>query len=76
MLRPETLGRRPRVHFCGIGGTGMVGGARLAVEAGWEVRGSDHPLYPPTSRMVEELNVAVAVGYDAANLEGTWRSAA
>lgn len=60
--------KRKRVHFCGIGGTAMVAGARLALEAGWEVRGSDMPLYPPTSEMVAELGVPVAVGYDAANL--------
>jgi len=60
---------KPRVHFSGIGGTGMVAGARLAVEAGWEVRGSDNPLYPPTSLMVEALGVPVATGYDAANLD-------
>jgi len=47
----------------------MVAGARLALEAGWEVRGSDNALYPPTSAMVEELGVPVAVGYDAANLD-------
>jgi len=57
------------VHFSGIGGTGMVAGARLAVEAGWEVRGSDNPLYPPTSDMVAELGVPVAYNYAAENLD-------
>lgn len=61
--------RKPRVHFSGIGGTAMVAGARLALEAGWEVRGSDNPLYPPTSLMVEQLGVPVATGYAAANLD-------
>ncbi|MCC6487016.1 MAG: UDP-N-acetylmuramate:L-alanyl-gamma-D-glutamyl-meso-diaminopimelate ligase [Candidatus Hydrogenedentes bacterium] len=60
---------RQRVHFSGIGGTAMVAGARLAIEAGWEVRGSDNPLYPPTSDMVMALGVPVASGYDAANLD-------
>lgn len=58
-----------RVHFSGIGGTAMVAGARLACEAGWEVRGSDNPLYPPTSEMVEALGVPVASGYAAENLD-------
>ncbi len=62
-------GRKPRVHFCGIGGTGMVAVARLALEAGWDVRGSDNPLYPPTSNMVAALGVPVAQGYAAANLD-------
>lgn len=61
--------RNPRVHFSGIGGTGMVAVARLAIEAGWEVRGSDNPLYPPTSEMVHALEVPVAEGYAAANLD-------
>jgi UDP-N-acetylmuramate: L-alanyl-gamma-D-glutamyl-meso-diaminopimelate ligase len=58
-----------KIHFSGIGGTGMVAGARLAVEAGWEVRGSDNPLYPPTSHMVAALGVPVAEGYAAENLD-------
>ena len=63
------VGRAPRAHICGIGGTAMVAGARLAIEAGWEVRGSDNPLYPPTSDMVKALGVPVAEGYAAANLD-------
>jgi UDP-N-acetylmuramate: L-alanyl-gamma-D-glutamyl-meso-diaminopimelate ligase len=58
-----------RIHFSGIGGTAMVAGARLAIEAGWEVRGSDNPLYPPTSNMVAALGVPVYEGYAASNLD-------
>jgi UDP-N-acetylmuramate: L-alanyl-gamma-D-glutamyl-meso-diaminopimelate ligase len=47
----------------------MVAGARLAIEAGWEVRGSDNPLYPPASHMVEALGVPVASQYAAENLD-------
>ncbi|HUW62027.1 MAG TPA: UDP-N-acetylmuramate:L-alanyl-gamma-D-glutamyl-meso-diaminopimelate ligase [Candidatus Bathyarchaeia archaeon] len=65
----ETANRRGRVHFSGIGGTAMVAGARLALEAGWEVRGSDNPLYAPTSLMVEALGVPVFTGYSATNLD-------
>ena len=60
---------RPSLHFSGIGGTAMVAGARLALEAGWEVRGSDRALYPPTSQMVEALGVPVATEYAGANLD-------
>ena len=49
----------------------MVAGARLALELGMEVRGSDNPLYPPTSDMVSALGVRVAEGYSAENLD--WR---
>lgn len=69
MLTCMPTDRAPRVHFSGIGGTAMVAAARLAIEAGWEVRGSDNPLYPPTSTMVEALGVPVAIGYAAANLD-------
>lgn len=58
-----------KMHICGIGGTAMVAGARLAIEAGWELRGSDNPLYPPTSDMVAALGVPVYTGYEAANLD-------
>lgn len=58
-----------KLHFIGIGGTAMVAGARLAIESGWEVRGSDNPLYPPTSLMVQELGVKVFEGYSASNLD-------
>ena len=61
-------GRKPRAHFIGIGGAGMVAVARLALEAGWEVRGSDNPLYPPTSDMVSDLDAVVAQDYSAQNL--------
>lgn len=61
--------KQPSVHFSGIGGTGMVSVARLALEAGWEVRGSDNPLYPPTSEMVKALGVEVYEGYDGSNLD-------
>jgi UDP-N-acetylmuramate: L-alanyl-gamma-D-glutamyl-meso-diaminopimelate ligase len=69
VLAASAAGRKPRVHFAGIGGTGMVGVARLAIEAGWEVRGSDNPLYPPTAQMVAALGVPVATSYAPANLD-------
>jgi len=47
----------------------MVAGARLALEAGWEVRGSDNALYPPTSDMVAALGVPVSRSYAAHNLD-------
>lgn len=46
----------------------MVAGARLALEAGWEVRGSDTPLYPPASEMAALLGVPIASSYRADNL--------
>lgn len=69
MIDHTRPGGAPKVHFSGIGGTAMVAGARLAIEAGWTVRGSDNPLYPPTSEMVAALGVPVAAGYAAENLD-------
>jgi len=69
MLPVKTFHDPPRLHFSGIGGTAMVAGARLALEAGWEVRGSDSPLYPPTSEMVHELGVHLYEDYAAKNLD-------
>ena len=69
MLVQGNQDRTPRVHFSGIGGTAMVAAARLSLEAGWEVRGSDNPLYPPTSDMVKTLDVPVSEGYAAENLD-------
>jgi len=72
VLASQIAGTGPqRIHFVGIGGTAMVAGARLAVEAGCEVRGSDNALYPPTSEMVAALGVPVATAYAAENLY--WR---
>lgn len=61
--------RRGQVHISGIGGTAMVAGAQLAIEAGWKVRGSDGVLYPPVSEMVAALGVPVTEGYAAQNLD-------
>lgn len=47
----------------------MVAGARLALDLGWEVRGSDMPLYPPTSELVSRLGVKVYSGYSEHNLD-------
>jgi UDP-N-acetylmuramate: L-alanyl-gamma-D-glutamyl-meso-diaminopimelate ligase len=58
-----------KIHFSGIGGTAMVAGARLAMETGWEVRGSDTAIYPPASEMVRALGVPVAQGYAPENLD-------
>ena len=58
-----------KVHFIGIGGTGMSSLAGLFLEAGHEVRGSDGPLYPPMSEQVAALRVTVYEGFDPRNLD-------
>lgn len=58
-----------KVHFTGIGGVAMIGGAYLAKQLGHEVKGSDNPLYPPTSILAKQLNVPIYTGYSASNLD-------
>lgn len=43
----------------------MTGMARLAVEAGHRVSGSDGPLYPPMSDQLDALGIDLQEGYDA-----------
>jgi len=63
---PDNLGR---VHFVGIGGAGMSGIARLFVEAGLAVTGSDIRA-TETVEALRECGVAIAIGHAAANIEG------
>ncbi len=56
------------VHFIGIGGTGMAAAAGIALREGWEVRGSDGPLYPPMSDVLQRLEIPVYEGYSPENL--------
>jgi UDP-N-acetylmuramate: L-alanyl-gamma-D-glutamyl-meso-diaminopimelate ligase len=52
-----------------IGGTGMAPLACLLQEQGHRVRGTDGPLYPPMSTLLERAGVQPSVGYDPVHLE-------
>src|SRR3954467_13839243 len=56
-----------RLHLVGIGGAGMSGWARVAVQLGATVSGSDRVDSPALDRL-RALGVAVHVGHDAANV--------
>ena len=56
------------LHILGIGGTFMAGLARLAVETGHQVTGSDTALYPPMSTQLDALGVDIYDGYHADQL--------
>jgi len=61
---PQNLGR---VHFIGIGGSGMSGIARMLIQSGHKVAGSD----VRDSGNIEELRklgAEIAIGHDAKNL--------
>jgi len=57
-----------RLHILGICGTFMGGLARLAVEKGFEVTGSDQNCYPPMSTQLQQLGISLHQGYDAEQL--------
>ncbi|PJJ55091.1 UDP-N-acetylmuramate--L-alanine ligase [Compostimonas suwonensis] len=61
---PEELGR---LHFVGIGGAGMSGIARLFLDAGYTVTGSD---VRDSSNIdaLREQGATVTIGHDAANV--------
>jgi UDP-N-acetylmuramate--alanine ligase len=57
------------IHFVGIGGAGMSGIAEVLVNLGYQVSGSDLSSNAVTERL-EALGARVAIGHDAANIEG------
>lgn len=59
---------KSKIYFMGIGGTGMAAVAGLCQEAGYTITGSDVPMYPPMSTMLEELKIPVRSPYAAENL--------
>ncbi len=61
------LGRTRRVHFVGVGGSGMSGIAELLANLGYAVSGSDARLSAVTAHL-SSLGVTVAEGHDAANV--------
>jgi UDP-N-acetylmuramate--alanine ligase len=61
------LGRTRKIHFVGIGGSGMNGIAELLVNLGYEVTGSDARTSAVTERLVS-LGARVYEGHDAAHV--------
>jgi UDP-N-acetylmuramate--alanine ligase len=60
-------GRRPPVHFVGIGGIGMSGLAELLLGLGFPVSGSDLKDSAVTRRLAS-LGARIAIGHAAANV--------
>lgn len=71
MIAPDLDAELPdaldRVHFVGIGGSGMSGIAELFLAAGHRVTGSDLRDSATVTRL-RQLGASVAVGHDGANL--------
>ena len=63
----QPLGDIQRIHFVGIGGTGMSGIAEVLSNLGYQVSGSDIKASPVTERL-EKAGVTVYIGHDAENI--------
>ncbi|MQA30941.1 MAG: UDP-N-acetylmuramate--L-alanine ligase [Luteitalea sp.] len=63
------LGKTRRVHFIGVGGSGMSGIAELLANLGFVVSGSDELASPATERLAR-LGVDVSHGHAAAHVCG------
>ena len=57
------------IHFVGIGGAGMSGIAEILHNLGYSVSGSDQSDSAVTRRLAE-LGIRIAIGHDAAHLQG------
>mgnify|MGYP001765419363 CR=1 FL=1 len=57
------------IHLIGIGGTGLSAIARLLVERGYRVSGSDRAL-SPLAHSLQADGVPVAIGHRAENIQG------
>ncbi len=58
-----------RIHFIGIGGTGLSAIARVLHESGYQVSGSDRSL-SPLAKALKAEGVRVSIGHQAENVEG------
>jgi UDP-N-acetylmuramate--alanine ligase len=64
------MGRIRRLHFVGVGGSGMSGIAELMANLGYEVTGSDLKASGVTRRL-QELGVRVHIGHRPEQVQGT-----
>ncbi len=61
--------RYQQIHFVGVGGAGMSGIAEILLNLGYRVTGSELKRNDAVERL-ERLGAKVAVGHEAANVEG------
>ena len=62
-------GRIRRIHFIGIGGSGMNGIAEVLLNMGYEITGSDLVESDTTDRL-KRLGAVIALGHDGSNIRG------
>lgn len=59
---------QPKLHFTGIGGTGMAAVAGLFHSAKFAISGSDNPIYPPMDEVIKHIGLDPVVGYHSKTL--------
>lgn len=69
MLNEKTLHSAPRLHFVGIGGSGMFPIVQILHSKGFKITGSDNN-ESDTLELEREMGLDVTVGHDAENVEG------
>ena len=57
------------IHLIGIGGTGLSAIARVLLESGYQVSGSDRSSSPLSEALAAD-GVKVVIGHDPANIQG------
>ena len=65
---PE-MRRIRRIHFVGIGGSGMSGIAEVLLNQGYEISGSDIGVNPSVRRLTE-AGAEVFIGHSESNIQG------
>ncbi len=68
ILLPPEMRRIKKIHFVGIGGSGMCGIAEVLCNLGYCISGSDIARNPNIARL-EENGIEVTVGHDASNVD-------
>ena len=59
-----------RIHLIGVCGTAMATLAALLKSKGYDVRGSDHNVYPPMSDFLVQQGITTFQGYSADHITG------
>ncbi len=58
-----------KIHLIAVCGTGMGALACMLKDMGFEVTGSDHKVYPPMSRFLEQKGIRLLDGFSEHNIE-------
>ena len=64
------LGKSKRIHFVGIGGSGMSGIAEVLINQGYEVSGSDKTATPVTEHLAQ-LGAKIFFNHAPENIKGS-----